>query len=91
MPHGEITPLDLPGAMPPGYGNRLFLYAMRRMASAGVDDAHAANPMLGAFGRSDRRPLVPMRAALLLRPHDRRRSVPHALNQHSATGPTCIL
>lgn len=65
MPRGEIIPLELPGAMPPGYGSRLFLYAMRRMASAGVDDAHAANAMLGAFGRSYRRPLVLMRAMML--------------------------
>ena len=38
---------------------------MRRMASAGVNDAHAANAMLGAFGRSYRRPLVLMRAMML--------------------------
>ena len=58
-------PLDLPRPMPAGYGNRLFLFAMRRMASAGVNDAHAANAMLGAFGRSYRRPLVLMRAMML--------------------------
>ncbi|MEJ7935085.1 DUF6628 family protein [Sphingobium sp. AN558] len=51
--------------MPQGYGNRLFLFVMRRMASAGVDDAHAANALLGAFGRSYRRPLVLMRAMML--------------------------
>ncbi len=65
MAHGEISPLDLPRSMPHGYGNRLFLYVMRRMASAGVNDAHAANAMLGAFGRSYRRPLVLMRAMML--------------------------
>ena len=65
MAHGEISPLDLPRSMPHGYGNRLFLYTMRRMASAGVNDAHAANAMLGAFGRSYRRPLVLMRAMML--------------------------
>ena len=65
MAHGEISPLDLPRLMPHGYGNRLFLYTMRRMASAGVNDAHAANAMLGAFGRSYRRPLVLMRAMML--------------------------
>jgi len=65
MAHGETSPIDLPRPLPGGYGNRLFLYVMRRMASAGVDDAHAANAMLGAFGRSYRRPLVLMRAMML--------------------------
>lgn len=48
-----------------GYGNRLFLFALRRMASAGVNDAHAAHAMLGGFGKSYRRPLVLMRAMML--------------------------
>ncbi|MBA4756146.1 MAG: hypothetical protein EPO45_11850 [Sphingobium sp.] len=66
MAHGETSSLDdLPRPMPSGYGNRLFLFVMRRMASAGVNDAHAANAMLGAFGRSYRRPLVLMRAMML--------------------------
>ena len=66
MAHGETSSLDLiTRPMPGGYGNRLFLYGMRRMASAGVKDAHAANAMLGAFGRSYRRPLVLMRAMML--------------------------
>ena len=65
MAHGETSPIDLPRPMPTGYGNRLFLFVMRRMASAGVNDAHAANAMLGAFGRSYRRPLVLMRAMML--------------------------
>ncbi|MEK7342674.1 MAG: DUF6628 family protein [Pseudomonadota bacterium] len=65
MPHGETSPLDLPRPMPDGYGSRLFLFGIRRMASAGVNDAHAANAMLGAFGRSYRRPLVLMRAMML--------------------------
>ncbi len=65
MALGETPSLDLARTIPGGYGNRLFLYAMRRMAVAGVDDAHAANAMLGAFGRSYRRPLVLMRAMML--------------------------
>ncbi|HKY82963.1 MAG TPA: DUF6628 family protein [Sphingobium sp.] len=65
MAHGETFHLDLPRPIPGGYGNRLFLYVLRRMASAGVNDAHAANAMLGAFGRSYRRPLVLMRAMML--------------------------
>jgi hypothetical protein len=65
MDHEETSPLDLHRPLPGGYGNRLFLFVMRRMASAGVNDAHAANAMLGAFGRSYRRPLVLMRAMML--------------------------
>ena len=65
MPHGESIHLDLSRTVPGGYGNRLFLYVVRRMASAGVNDAHAANAMLGAFGRSYRRPLILMRAMML--------------------------
>ncbi|WP_022683235.1 DUF6628 family protein [Sphingobium bisphenolivorans] len=65
MAHGELSSLDPARLIPGGYGNRLFLYVMRRMASAGVNDAHAANAMLGAFGRSYRRPLVLMRAMML--------------------------
>ncbi|MFD1103761.1 DUF6628 family protein [Sphingobium olei] len=65
MAYGETSPLDLPRPMPGGYGNRLFLFVMRRMASSGVNDAHAANAMLGAFGRSYRRPLILMRAMML--------------------------
>jgi len=65
MTHGETSHIDLPRPIPGGYGNRLFLYMMRRMATAGVNDAHAANAMIGAFGRSYRRPLVLMRAMML--------------------------
>src|SRR3546814_8985449 len=65
MANGESPSLDQPRPLPGGYGNRLFLYVMRRMATAGVNDAHAANAMLGAFGRSYRRPLVLMRAMML--------------------------
>jgi hypothetical protein len=65
MAHGETSHIDLPRPIPGGYGNRLFLYILRRMATAGVNDAHAANAMIGAFGRSYRRPLVLMRAMML--------------------------
>ncbi len=65
MAYGESPSIDLPQPIPGGYGNRLFLFVMRRMATAGVNDAHAANAMLGAFGRSYRRPLVLMRAMML--------------------------
>ncbi len=65
MAYGESTPVELTRQIPGGYGNRLFLFVMRRMATAGVNDAHAANAMLGAFGKSYRRPLVLMRAMML--------------------------
>lgn len=65
MAYGEMSHLDLARSIPGGYGNRLFLYVMRRMAVAGVNDAHAANALLGAFGKSYRRPLVLMRALML--------------------------
>lgn len=65
MATGGFSHLDLTRPIPGGYGNRLFLYVMRRMASAGVNDAHAANALLGAFGRSYRRPLILMRAMML--------------------------
>ncbi len=65
MAHGETSHIDLPRPIPGGYGNRLFLYILRRMATAGVNDAHAANAMIGAFGRSYRRPLILMRAMML--------------------------
>ncbi len=46
-------------------GNRLFLFVLRRMAAAGVNDAHAANALFGHFGKGYRRPLVLMRAMML--------------------------
>jgi hypothetical protein len=51
--------------LPHTNGSRLFLFAMRRMASDGVNDAHAANALLGSFGKSYRRPLILMRAMML--------------------------
>lgn len=58
-------PKDEAHLIPATYGRRLFLFQMRRMASAGVNDAHAANAMIGAFGRSYRRPLILSRAMML--------------------------
>lgn len=56
----RILPLPTPEART----ERLIVYAMRRIAANGLDDAHAANAMLGSFGLSYRRPLVLMRAYL---------------------------
>jgi hypothetical protein len=65
MQNGEINQAMTDRAVPEDGGNRLFLFALRRMASAGVNDAHAANALLGTFGKSYRRPLVLMRAMML--------------------------
>lgn len=56
---------DATRPLPRTNGSRLFLFAMRRMATAGVNDAHAANALLGSFGKSYRRPLILMRAMML--------------------------
>jgi hypothetical protein len=65
MQNRETTPLVADRPVPECSSNRLFLFAMRRMAMAGVNDAHAANAMLSMFGKSYRRPLVLMRAMML--------------------------
>lgn len=43
----------------------LAIFVMRRMAAHGVDDAYAANALLGVFGLRHRRPLVLLRAMML--------------------------
>jgi hypothetical protein len=55
MAYEKTSPVDAHRPMPSGYGHRRLLFVLRRMASAGVNDAHAANAMIGAFGRSCRR------------------------------------
>jgi hypothetical protein len=50
---------------PQGDSARLTLYALRRMAVAGLNDAYAAQAMLSAFGAGFRRPLVLMRAVVM--------------------------
>ena len=60
-----LTPPVADRPLPNTCGSRLFLFAMRRMAAEGVNDAHAANALLGSFGKSYRRPLVLMRAMML--------------------------
>jgi hypothetical protein len=44
--------------------SRLLLFAIRRVASGGLNDAHAANALLSAFGLAYRRPLVLLRAMM---------------------------
>lgn len=59
--HAELVPHPIP-VEPVA---RILLYAMRRMAIGGLDDAHAANVLLGQFGMGYRRPLVILRALML--------------------------
>ncbi|MBC2665550.1 hypothetical protein H7F51_08445 [Novosphingobium flavum] len=50
---------------PQGAADRLTLFALRRMALAGLNDAVAANAMFNGFGIGFRRPLVLLRATML--------------------------
>ncbi len=60
----DTSPISilLPRAAPVVAEQRLLLYAIRRMGAHGLSDAHAANALLGSFGRSHRRPLILLRA-----------------------------
>ncbi|MFA7586343.1 MAG: DUF6628 family protein, partial [Novosphingobium sp.] len=55
----------LPHALPADAGQRIALYALRRMAAGGIADAHAANLFFTTFGLHFRRPLVLIRAFML--------------------------
>jgi hypothetical protein len=59
----DITQI-LPSEGPTESSQRLLLFALRRIAAGGLNDAHAANAMLGMFGLSFRRPLVLLRALM---------------------------
>lgn len=50
--------------VPTSHHTRLFIYAMRRMAQGGLNDAFAANAMLSMFGARSRRPLLLLRALM---------------------------
>jgi hypothetical protein len=54
----------LPYITPDTGGARLFLHGVRLMGVGGLNDAHAACMMIGAFGLSFRRPLVLLRALM---------------------------
>lgn len=51
-------------AAPDCRNRRLLLFAIRRIASSGLHDAHATHALFIAFGRSFRRPLVLLRALM---------------------------
>jgi hypothetical protein len=63
QPGGSISEI-LPHCAPPGDGARILLHAIRHMGSGGINDAHAVNALIGAFGLSFRRPLVLLRAMM---------------------------
>lgn len=54
----------LPHLVPGSADQRLMLFAIRRIAVGGLDDAHAAHAYITAFGRSFRRPLLLTRALM---------------------------
>ena len=56
--HAEPLSHLLPHTAPDITGTRLFLQVVRRMGVGGLNDAHAANMLIGVFGLSFRRPLV---------------------------------
>lgn len=55
----------LPARVPQQHAVHLALYVFRRMGAHGIEDAHAANALLGTFGLAYRRPLLVMRAMVL--------------------------
>lgn len=62
---------------------RLLLFAMRRMAVAGLDDAHAAHAIFAHFGISYRRPLILIRAMMA--------EIARASKQTVKVAPCCCL
>lgn len=51
-------------AIPACHNRRLLLFAIRRVAAHGLNDAHATHAFFVSFGRSFRRPLVLLRALM---------------------------
>ncbi|TVV72818.1 DUF6628 family protein [Sphingomonas solaris] len=54
----------LPEAAPTCPNRQLLLFAIRRVAACGLNDAHATHAFFITFGRSFRRPLVLLRALM---------------------------
>ncbi|MFM9978581.1 MAG: DUF6628 family protein [Sphingomonadaceae bacterium] len=54
----------MPHTAPDARAPRTLLFVIRRLAAHDLDDAHAANAMLAAFGMHYRRPLMFMRVLL---------------------------
>jgi len=62
--HPLPIPELVPHAAPASPYDRLLLFAIRRMAAGGIDDAHAAHAIFTACGLAFRRPLVLVRALM---------------------------
>lgn len=73
----------LPFAAPLEPNRRLLLYALRRMGAHGLNDAHAAQAMLGTFGMGYRRPLMMLRVFV-------QESASMAARKISITGCCCM-
>ena len=58
----SATVNPVPLAVPQRAGARLLLFAIRRMAAGGLNDAIAAHALMTGFGVGFRRPLVLLRA-----------------------------
>lgn len=70
-------------AMPVYRTGRLLLFAVRRMAVAGLNDAHAAHAIFNHFGIGYRRPLVLIRALMA--------EISRASQQTVKVAPCCCL
>lgn len=75
QPNLPTASAALPFACPVDDNRRLLLYCIRRMGAHGLQDAHAANAMLGAFGLSYMRPLVMLRAFIAETAHTSERRI----------------
>ena len=54
----------LPARWPEENDRRLLLFAIRRVAAGGLNDAHVANAFMANFGLAYRRPLILLRALM---------------------------
>jgi hypothetical protein len=54
----------VPHPLPDGRVARTMLVAIRRIAAGGLDDAHAANILIGALGMGYRRPMMFLRVLM---------------------------
>jgi hypothetical protein len=64
MTNPDTLALLVPHAAPEQPTARMLLIALRRIAAGGIDDASAANLLLGAFGMGYRRPLMLLRVLM---------------------------
>lgn len=67
--------------LPESHNSRLLIYAMRRMAQGGLNDAFAANAMLSLFGARSRRPILLLRALMA--------EMARSSNNHIIVAPSC--